>query len=100
MDLKGLVYNFSPRESFTQNYSHDPTALEVLSNYAKINTKEDIKSNFSKSTGRPGLNYTYELGGMLVYDDKAKILETSPTPTEKPEQPEFPIQEITELSNL
>ena len=62
-----MSHKFFPWEPSKPSFIQDPTALEILNNYAKINSiPENTSGNKSKSTGRAGLNYIYESGGILV----------------------------------
>jgi hypothetical protein len=89
---------FFPWQSPKLSFTHDNTALEILNNYAKVNIQQEPKPNKSKSTGRPGINLTYESGGILVYDVKAEYSHNCPPGQIFTESPDFPLQEISESS--
>lgn len=94
-----MSHKFLPWESSKPGFTRDATALEILNNYAKVNLQDEVKVNKSKSTGRPGLNYIYEYGGVLVYDVKAEVVPGCPPVDKITNITDFPIQEINESSN-
>lgn len=90
--------HFFPWQSPKSAFTHDSTAMEILNNYAKVQVREEPKPNKSKSTGRPGINLTYESGGILVYDVKAEFSHHCIQGQNFTEPSVFPLQEITESS--
>lgn len=95
-----MSHKFLPWQASKSGFSHDSTALEILNNYSNVHLKEDPRIHKSKSTGRPSMNWTYEHGGILVYDVKAVNSLHTPPPDASPEPFSFPIQEINESSKL